>query len=121
MNARLIGKGFVNSLTKRGELLFADIAMQQGKEYVKYKTLVDKYQAKELLEIADEKQFEAAFTKLPVALCVSNPTVVIENGEIVRSGVLLGWVNWESFKEGHYDENIFGFKNEQERKKGFNR
>ena len=108
MKAKLIGRGFLNKLKSRGKLLFADVSIQQGREYVNYSVLVDKKFASELLEIAGNADLVAEyFNKKPVLLCIVNPVTAIEGGEIVRSGILLGFTDYALTKDGSLDESIF--------------
>lgn len=113
MKSKLIGRGFLNKLKSRGKLLFADVSIQQGREYISYSVLVDKKFASELLEIAGNAELVAAyFNKKPVLLCIVNPVTALENGAIVRSGVLLGFTDYDLVKEGALDKKIYGVINE---------
>jgi hypothetical protein len=107
MNARLLARGFVNSLTERSNNVFAEVAAQHGKEYRTYRVVLDKDFAYSLKKTAPLDEFTKGFAKQPVMLCILNPSAEIEEGRIVFGGVLAAWVAYSSYTSGFYDKELF--------------
>ena len=49
MNSRLIARGFINGLRQHGDRLYAEVMVQNGKQYIPYRPVVDSGFAERLL------------------------------------------------------------------------
>lgn len=107
MNSRLIARGFINGLRRHGDRLYAEVMVQNGKQYIPYRPVVDSGFAERLLGLADPADIAKGFEKRPVMLCVLNPHAVIRGGEIEYTGVLNGFTDYSIYASGNYDKSLF--------------
>lgn len=107
MNSRLIARGFINGLRQHGDRLYAEVMVQNGKQYLSYRPVVDADFAKRLLGLADPSEIAKGFAKRPVMLCILNPYAGIRGGEIEYTGVLNGFTDYSIYASGNYDKSLF--------------
>lgn len=107
MNSRLIARGFINDLRQYGDRLYAEVTVQNGKQYLSYRPVVDVGFAHRLLGVADPAEIAKGFAKRPVMLCILNPHANIRGGKIEYTGVLNGFTDYSIYASGNYDKSLF--------------